>query len=656
VSQHVAPAWFPADRPPAWEPDTLFLLDPRDEATVLAAGGRLADEYREYFAPTTAKATLVPGPFSRLGVGQPGGLIFPVDGLLPVDQFTVSFWLHPTGATSADLLTFGRHLVVRLQDGEVVAQWLPAELDARVPLTTGEGWQPYSVTWDGRVLTVLAGNGDRTATAKLDTAPDTRPEARPCSGADGGLRIGGHGVEIAEVHVSRFARTPGAVVVFNGPTVSVDAGATDGGRPFPRNVTGVLALYTGFRMHEDGKDPDVGTAIRDAQFRACAAAGMPLARFGGVVSATRIDEDGTYDFSVVDEKLRLLHELGVAFHFTLDYNHPTLGGNPADPPADPERYAEIASTVFAHLRQHYRVASVTLWNEPDIEDYWTGTREQFFDLWRVMQRRFLADHPDMLLATGDFAHAENTVAHLRDIAAHGLPVAAACMHTYAQDLDKVAADIQSIRTTADALGFPGLPIRLPEWGMDILLNQERYSNSRSVANAWPNRFRTDLSAAYAIAFVHDVLAADAGVDLATFSSIGSVDHGYLPPGAYTIADEALFSSDDPPRPFPSFAALSMLWRLRGQRVAATSNWPGVRVLATTGATTGATTVVYGSYRPWQPGDRFRLTLDWRGLPGRFTWKRWDLHGVVGSGDQDDLPIDVELAAVDAGAIEVTEPR
>jgi hypothetical protein len=41
------------------------------------------------------------------------------------------------------------------------------------------------------------------------------------------------------------------------------------------------------------------------------------------------------------------------------------------------------------------------------------------------------------------------------------------------------------------------------------------------------------------------------------------------------------------------------------------------------------------------------------LPERFTWRRWDLHGLAASGDQDDLPRDVELGVVDVGAIEVT---
>jgi hypothetical protein len=298
-------------QPPTWEPDTLFLLDPVDEARVLAAGGRLSEEYSDYFSPGTAKAGLVPGPFDRLGVGHPGGLVFPVDGLLPIDQFTVSFWLR--GRATTELLRFGRHLVVALAGDELTATWLPAGLRVRVRLDAvgadadAGGWQPCSVTWEDGSLTLRS--GDAAATAIGTVAP-----CGPVSGNDGGLVVLGgndpgqpHDAAVAEVHVRRFART-GA----RGPTIAVDARTP--GEPFRRDTLGLLALYTGFRLHEDGRDPDVGTAIRDAQFRAVAEAGVPVVRIGGVVSATRIGADGTYDFSVLDEKLDLLHRLGARFH------------------------------------------------------------------------------------------------------------------------------------------------------------------------------------------------------------------------------------------------------------------------------------------------------------------------------------------------------
>jgi hypothetical protein len=653
----VSTVWQPADRPPFPEADTLFLLDPRDEPTVLAEGGRLAEAYTDYFA--APRAVLVPGPSGRMAIASPAA-VYPVDGLLPVDQFTVTLSARGPVHEPTRLAAFGRHLVIEADRAGVAAAWLPASLRVALPVVLGEAWECLAVTWDGTTLTLLARGQAASASGHDHAAPN------PVSGRDGGLVVLDRaGPEVADLHVSRFARTLGQPLVHHGPTVEVDLAAPLG-RDHPPYAAGVLGLYTGYRYGADGIVPDVGTSIRDAQFRACAEAGMALARFGGMVSATRVDPDGGYDFSLIDEKLKPLHDLGVAFHITLDYNHPLTGGTDdlrslSTPPNDPERYAELASAVAAHLKANYRVVSLAFWNEPDIEDYWTGTAEEFHALWRAVQRRFMADHPDLLLATGDFAHAANTIAHLEDIAAHGLPVAAACMHTYAQDLDQVRADVQAIRAAADRLGFPGLPIRLPEWGMDILANQERYDQPRSVVAAWPNRFKNSHSAAYAVAFLAEVLDADAGVDLTTFSSIGAVDHGYLPVSAWTISDEALFNSEDPPRPYPSFAALALLWKLRGARVAAVSNWPSVRALATVDAAAGRAAVVLGSYRPWRPWERVPLALVWRGLPERFGWRLWQMDdsmaadgraALVGSGDEADLPLGVDLGVVGVAGLEL----
>jgi hypothetical protein len=653
-AQHVTPAWHPAERPPVWEPDTLFLLDPRDEAHVLSEGGRLADEYQDYFGLAAAdKARLVAGPFSRLAVTGPAPVIYPVDGLLPTDEFTVTFRIRRPADT--ELLRFGEHLVVTHQGGTLTASWLPGAATAELAVDASD-WLCVTMTWDGTTLALHGGGSSAEAKAEGGAEP------LPVSGDDGGLRI----VDVAELHVSRFARTPGGVLVHHGPAVTVDLGQRTG-RDYPRYVGGVLGLYTGFRYNEDGVAPNVGTGIRDAQFRACAEAGMPLLRLGGVVSATKVGENGEYDFSIVDEKLDLLHELGVAFHITLDYNHLLTGAGEglsglSTPPNDYERYAELCSKVMAHLRERYHVVSVALWNEPDIEEYWVGSSTEFHELWRVVQQRFMQDHPDLLLTTADWAMAKSAIAHLEDIAAHGLPVAAVCMHTYAQDFAHVRRDVLALRATAERLGFPDLPIRMPEWGMDILLNQERYSNPRSVATAWPNRFKNSHSAAFAIAFIQEVLAADPLVDLTTFSSIGTVDHGYLSVAAYTISDEALLSSEDPPRPYPSFAALSLLWKLGGDVVAATTNWPGLRVLATTSDDDATTVVVFSSYRPWRHADRIRTSLVWSGLPSRFTWKQWQMDDaiaadgrlmLVAEGDETDLPLGVDLGAVGIGGFEIT---
>ncbi len=685
-AQHVSTRWCPEARPPFAEADTLFLLDAVDEGDVLAQGGRLSTQIKHYFE-TDAKVALVPGPFFRKGVANPSGdpeaaLVHQVDGLLPLDEFTLTFWLRSAGCDypeqpSADPIEFlrlGRHLSIgRSESGDLHVTLLPTDTVVRLDLTAddmpADRWRAVSVVWDGRTLTLMLGDEEKVATASGDV-----PDVGPCSGADGGLNLlpgsgTPHTFEISDLHISRHARTFGDVRVFTGPTVVVDA--SESSEAYPRYMGGALGLYAGIRNGYDGVDPDVGTKVRDAQFLACARAGMPLVRMSGLVSSTQVTDRGpdadpryVYDFGAVDDKVDLLAREGVAFHVTLDYNHPlTTAPGPEGhraPPSDNELYAEICSSLVEHLKQRCRVVSVALWNEPDI-DYWHGTPEELHALWNAIQRRFMVDHPDLLLGSGDFAFKPGILTHLDAIAAEGLPVSAAYVHNYYQDFSMLLEDIRDIRERIDHHGFGDIPIRLTEWHMWLPHQWQRYENTTSVLQAWPNRFRTLHAAAYCLAFVYEAMAADPLVDMATFSSIGSVDYEHLSRSLrlYMIADEAMLTNDDPPRPLPSFSVMSLLWKLGGVRVRAESTWPSIRALATRDGDT--TTVVFGSYRPWRSRDPVDVSLEWAGLPERFRWRLWLVDErttadgrlmLAAEGGEGDVPLGVQIEALGAGCIEI----
>jgi len=665
--------------------DVLFHLDPVSEHSLLAAGGRLSGDFEGYFDPGTLKAPLVPGPFGRLGVGQAIGpavpdpyrgpaLIVPVDGLVPHDALALVLWLRVIRppAASRTLLDLQRHLHLSAAAGpagsvRVTADLRPAGLSISINLPPGpaDRWHAVAVSFDGSELVLaLPGHGLSEA-ALVATLP-----TEPVSGNDAGLcllpgSVSEPELEVAELVIHRWPRTIGVAPAFNGPKIEIDSGRHVG--TLPPLFGGALALYTGYRpAGPDGVDPDVGTSIRDQQMAAVGDAGIPLIRVGGVVSGTTIIDNGpgaeprcTYDFSQMDERMAPMAATGARFHLTLDFNVSPTGGALASPPDDPELYAEIASAVFAHAVATYDVASVTLWNEPDIDVYWTGTAEQFHELWEAVQRRFLVDHPDHLLGTGDFAMVSATIAHLEAIAAAGMPISAMYFHTYHQDVAAVRADVFALRAAADRLGFADVPLRITEWGLDIISQNLRYATDTAVNRAWPNHFRTAHAAAYCLAFLAEVVDADPYFDIGGFSCIGAVDYELVPQEVWSLSDESMQSNDDPPHRFASFGAMELLWKLGTSRILTTPSFPNLRVLAT--SDDGVTTVVFGSYRPWQ-GDREELVaLGLAGLPERFTWTLWrcDDRTWTGrlcpwaAGDESDLPVAVHVAGLSVCCLQVT---
>lgn len=676
--EHLLAKWTPGQGPIVNSPDALFVLDPVSEAQVLSEGGRLADEYSRYFAPETARAPLVPGPFGRLGVGQTSGagrpgLVYPLEGVLPSDEFTLSFWVRPVGPVAGETILVQAARVLNVTYDGAVLNVVLKEWGAQAAVETTlppDEWTAVTVVWRDPALSVFIGD-QRVA----DAASETDGPRMPASWCDGGLlllpgAVNEPSIELAEVVIQRWARTPDEHLLCHGPTIAVDAAAPTGTDWSPW-LGGSLALYTGMRVWQDGVDPDVGTSVRDQQFERCADAGLPVVRISGAVTATRV-RDGELDFTWLDDKLRVWAERGVAVHLTLDYNHPLTGGGGEGDwdsirlvPDDPERYAELCSAVLGHVRERVRVVSVALWNEPDIEDYWVGSLEQFFELWAAVQRRLAADHPDLPLGSGDFAHAETTQEFLRWAGERGLPVSAAYTHNYDQDFAAIAGRIRALRAAADEAGFADIPLRITEWGMHIMRQRELYFGPpTSVNRAWPNRFRTSAAAAYCLAFLAHVTEVDPLIDMGAFSSVGSVEPVLLTDSNVFVSDEAMLSSDDPPQPFPSFHAMTLLWKLGGPRVRATSNWPGLRMVATNDG--GVVTVVFGSFRQWRGyEDTIPVAFDWAGLPERFTWRLWivdEAHEtgggrlrVVDEGDESDLLHGCRIGALSAACIQLT-PR
>ncbi len=86
--------WTPASHPPMAGPDTLMLLQPTDEAQVLAEGGRLHNAYQTYYAVT--RAALSTGPFVAKAFPEDAtGIIhatYPLTGALPLDEWTIELW------------------------------------------------------------------------------------------------------------------------------------------------------------------------------------------------------------------------------------------------------------------------------------------------------------------------------------------------------------------------------------------------------------------------------------------------------------------------------------------------------------------------------------------------------------------------------------
>jgi len=109
-----------------------------------------------------------------------------------------------------------------------------------------------------------------------------------------------------------------------------------------------------------------------------------------------------YDFRMIDQFVARIDALGLDILATLAEMPSSLSadGTGKGPPKDPKVFAEMVKHVVLHLTQgwadghHYPILYWEIWNEPNLsknprvrQAYWTGTREQYLEMYAESGRR-----------------------------------------------------------------------------------------------------------------------------------------------------------------------------------------------------------------------------------------------------------------------------
>lgn len=104
------------------------------------------------------------------------------------------------------------------------------------------------------------------------------------------------------------------------------------------------------------------------------------------------DDPASYDFAFTDAYLAGLVASGVKIFYRLGVtieNHWKIKAYRIDPPKDSMRWARICAGIVRHYNEgwadgfQYGVEYWEIWNEPENPPMWTGTREQYFELYRM---------------------------------------------------------------------------------------------------------------------------------------------------------------------------------------------------------------------------------------------------------------------------------
>ncbi|MFE3448950.1 hypothetical protein ACFXJ8_08415 [Nonomuraea sp. NPDC059194] len=186
-----------------------------------------------------------------------------------------------------------------------------------------------------------------------------------------------------------------------------------------------------------------------------------------------VDGEPVHDFAKVDEVYDTIMSFGLRPIVELSFMPRDLAADPAktvfgyqaiiSPPKDYDRWGDLVRALTAHLVERYGEREVIdnwafeVWNEANLEVFWSGTPEEFFRLYDVTAAAVKSVHPDLRVG-GPSSAANGWVEELlTHVDASGAALDFVSTHTYGNaPLDW--------RPALERHGRTGTPIWWTEWG------------------------------------------------------------------------------------------------------------------------------------------------------------------------------------------------
>jgi xylan 1,4-beta-xylosidase len=194
------------------------------------------------------------------------------------------------------------------------------------------------------------------------------------------------------------------------------------------------------------------------------------------------EEDGqpVYDFSGIERVYDRLLETGLYPVVELSFMPRDLAVDPdatvfeyrgiISPPHDWDRWAELCGRLAAHLVDRYGIDEVArwgfeIWNEANLEVFWSGTQSEYFRLYDVAARA-IKDVDERLLVGGPSSAAAGWIVDFLDfVVESGSPLDFVTTHTYGNmPLD--------VREPLRVHGLDDVEIWWTEWGASPTHNNE----------------------------------------------------------------------------------------------------------------------------------------------------------------------------------------
>ena len=200
------------------------------------------------------------------------------------------------------------------------------------------------------------------------------------------------------------------------------------------------------------------------------------------------------NFQRVDQVYDGLLERGVSPFVELSFMPKQLasGGNGfffygmnISPPKSNDDWAAFVKVFVTHLIERYGINAVKdwpieVWNEPNLSSFWSGTKQQYFDMYKATAVAIKSIDPRIQVGGPSTAQAEWIPEFAAYCAQNNTPVDFFSSHVYSGDSqsrlfgkgvnvpqnDVIPKTVAQLRQQIDASAFKGKPLWMSEWSSD----------------------------------------------------------------------------------------------------------------------------------------------------------------------------------------------
>lgn len=203
--------------------------------------------------------------------------------------------------------------------------------------------------------------------------------------------------------------------------------------------------------------------------------------------------DHDHRWSEVDRVVATINRLSGSVLGVIAYTPAWASGHTdrATPPRDRRRYADFVHEVATRYPAGH-IAALSIWNEPNVSQFWGGSRNQYLELLDAGLAALKASAPGILavgpdLSSSPSGHPTEWLARALEAADNRFDVISHHQYDGGDTVRGRVAEIDRLRTFLQKAGHSDTPLWITEIGWDRSSPQEQAAQLRAVMEAMNER-------------------------------------------------------------------------------------------------------------------------------------------------------------------------